>query len=110
ELRRQVAEAAAAGSAFVGEPRDRIGALVVDNARMTVPHQPLHDVAAHAAKADHAELHALTSSQSRAGCFADGGEPCFDIVREVRAKHSAAAALKHAEVAAGLRRLDGSEA
>ena len=40
------------------ERRDRVGADVVDDARVAVAHQPAHDVRAHPAEADHAELHA----------------------------------------------------
>ena len=39
------------------ETRDRFGILVEDDAFVSVPHQPAHEVGAHPSQADHAELH-----------------------------------------------------
>ena len=47
-----------AGRSLGRERRDGVRADVVDDARVAVPHQPAHDVRAHPAETDHAELHA----------------------------------------------------
>jgi hypothetical protein len=52
ELGHQILEAAAPGRAFAGNRCDSVGAFVIDHARMAVLHQPLCDVAAHAAETD----------------------------------------------------------
>ena len=77
---RQILEAAAAGGAFFGQRRDRIGIAVIDHAGMAVALQPLHDVAAHAAETDDAELHTLTSSQRGLRCFTQRRDAGVKIV------------------------------
>ena len=57
-LRDEVLERARARRSLGVERRDGVGADVVDDAGVAVAHQPAHDVRAHPAQADHAELHA----------------------------------------------------
>src|SRR5207248_7205877 len=64
ELAHEILQVAARCRAFAGEAAHRVGALVIDDAMMPGPHQPAHDVAAHPAEADHAELHCLFSRLS----------------------------------------------
>ena len=56
---------------------DRVGADVVDDARVPVAHQAAHDVGAHPAEADHAELHgaSLYARQRDAGRLAAQSAP-----------------------------------
>ena len=97
ELCRQILEAAAADRALSGERRYRIGTAVIDDARMTVALQALHDVTAHAAETNDAELHTPTSSQRCLRCRAERGDTGIKIMGQVRAQHAAAALRQHAE-------------
>ena len=60
ELGDEVLERARARRSLGDERRDGVGADVVDDAGVAVAHQPAHDVRAHPAQADHAELHAAS--------------------------------------------------
>ena len=57
ELGDEVVERGRARRALGCERRDGLGADVVDDAGVAVAHQAAHDVRAHPAEADHAELH-----------------------------------------------------
>ena len=58
ELGDEVVERARARRTLGDERRHGVRADVVDDAGVAVAHQPSHDVRAHPAQADHAELHA----------------------------------------------------
>ena len=53
----KILQRAGASGAISGEGRYRFGVLVIDDRGVAVLHQPPNDIAAHPAKADHAELH-----------------------------------------------------
>src|SRR5260370_12865176 len=56
-----IGEIPARRRALSGKAAHRVGALVIDDAVVPGTHQPAHDVAAHPAEADHAELHCAIS-------------------------------------------------
>ena len=60
ELGDEVLERARTRCSLGDERRDGVGADVVDDAGVAVAHQAAHDVRAHPAQADHAELHAAS--------------------------------------------------
>ena len=96
----------------------RVGAFIVDDAAMAVPHQPPHDIAAHPAQTDHPKLHRLSPAVDTQ-CFSTS-PPAPAPTRawrasSVRRRRSAgrctrssrgARSAKNIEIAARLRRLD----
>jgi hypothetical protein len=57
ELADEIFQRGCTGRAFLAQPRDGLGAAVVHDARVSPAHQAPHHVRAHAAEADHPELH-----------------------------------------------------
>ena len=57
ELRDEIFQRGRAGRAFLAQLRYGVGAAVVHHARVSAAHQAPHHVGAHAAEADHPELH-----------------------------------------------------
>src|SRR5262249_10353489 len=57
ELGHEIVERARRRCALARKLADRLGILVENDAAVAVPHEPAHDVAAHAAEADHSQLH-----------------------------------------------------
>src|SRR6202030_4334273 len=81
ELGDEFLERARAKRAVGRDRGDRLGVLVIDDGRMSVPHQPSDDIAAHPPQADHAELHFFDSLEigsihleTLRGCRGSGGE------------------------------------